>query len=97
MKGMMMMLLFRLKVDAISLYIFFFEWTIHLSLLLSCLWSCSIHKEKNHSLIDITVQVVLKQGQVSTEDVTAEDSDFILLHRNVVEELNKTIRVSIYY
>ncbi|XP_062257078.1 cilia- and flagella-associated protein 43 isoform X2 [Platichthys flesus] len=52
-----------------------------------------VHKAKNHSLIDIMVQVVLKQGQVSTADVTADDSDFILLHRSVVEELNKTIRM----
>ncbi|CAB1445671.1 unnamed protein product [Pleuronectes platessa] len=52
-----------------------------------------VHKAKNQSLIDIMVQVVLKQGQVSTADVTADDSDFILLHRSVVEELNKTIRM----
>ncbi|XP_060943830.1 cilia- and flagella-associated protein 43 [Limanda limanda] len=52
-----------------------------------------VHQAKNHSLIDINVQVVLKQGHVSTADVTADDSDFILLHRSVVEELNKTIRM----
>nr|XP_019944828.1 PREDICTED: cilia- and flagella-associated protein 43 [Paralichthys olivaceus] len=53
----------------------------------------SLHKEKNSSLMDIMVQMVLKQSQVSTADVTAEDSDYELLHRSVVEELNKTIRL----
>ncbi|XP_069394770.1 cilia- and flagella-associated protein 43 isoform X2 [Paralichthys olivaceus] len=53
----------------------------------------SLHKEKNSSLMDIMVQMVLKQSQVSTADVTAEDSDYELLHRSVVEELNKTIRM----
>lgn len=41
------------------------------------------------------VQILLKQGQVEvdTEDLTADYSDSVLLHRSVVEDLNNTIRV----
>ncbi|XP_071336498.1 cilia- and flagella-associated protein 43 isoform X2 [Trachinotus anak] len=55
----------------------------------------SLHKQKNHFLTDIMVQVLLKQGQVeiSTTDLTADYTDSVLLHRSVVEDLNRTIRM----
>ncbi|XP_076599514.1 cilia- and flagella-associated protein 43 [Chaetodon auriga] len=54
----------------------------------------SLHKEKNRFLMDIMVQVLLKQGQVevSTTDLTADYTDSVLLHRSVVEDHNRTIR-----
>ncbi|KAK2824393.1 hypothetical protein Q5P01_021568 [Channa striata] len=55
----------------------------------------SLHKEKNRFLTDIMVQVLLKQGQVevSSTDLTPDYTDSVLLHRTVVEDLNKTIRM----
>ncbi|XP_039994475.1 cilia- and flagella-associated protein 43 [Xiphias gladius] len=55
----------------------------------------SLHKEKNRFLMDIMVQVLLKQGQVEvpTADLTADYTDSVLLHRSVVEDLNRTIRM----
>lgn len=63
------------------------------------LLTSSLHKEKNRFLTDIMVQVVLKQGQVevSTTDLTADYTDSVLQHSSVVEDLNRTIRVSLYY
>ncbi|XP_029304967.1 cilia- and flagella-associated protein 43 isoform X2 [Cottoperca gobio] len=54
----------------------------------------SLHKEKNRFLMDIMVQLLLKQGQVevSTTELTADYSDSLLNHRSVVEDLNRTIR-----
>ncbi|XP_049456039.1 cilia- and flagella-associated protein 43 isoform X1 [Epinephelus fuscoguttatus] len=54
----------------------------------------SLHKEKHRFLMDIMVQVLLKQGQVevSTTDLTPDYSASVLLHMSVVEDLNKTIR-----
>ncbi|XP_045926905.1 cilia- and flagella-associated protein 43 isoform X2 [Micropterus dolomieu] len=54
----------------------------------------SLHKEKNRFLTDIMVQVLLKQGQVevSTAHLTADYTDSVLHHRNVVEDLNRAIR-----
>lgn len=59
------------------------------------LFSSSLHKEKNDFLTNIMVQVLLKQGQVevSTTDLTADYSDSVLLHRSLVEDLNRNIRV----
>ncbi|XP_023144342.2 cilia- and flagella-associated protein 43 isoform X1 [Amphiprion ocellaris] len=55
----------------------------------------SLHKEKNQNLMDTMVQLILKQGQVevSTTDLTAECTDFILYHRSVVDDLRKEIRM----
>ncbi|XP_041802985.1 cilia- and flagella-associated protein 43 [Chelmon rostratus] len=54
----------------------------------------SLHKEKNRFLMNIMVQVLLKQGQVevSTTDLTADYTEAVLLHRSVLEDLNRTIR-----
>ncbi|KAM7385486.1 hypothetical protein PAMP_001568 [Pampus punctatissimus] len=54
----------------------------------------SLHKDKYRFLTDIMVQVLLKQGQVevSRTDFTPDYSDSVLLHRTVVEDLNRTIR-----
>lgn len=59
----------------------------------------SLHKEKNRFLMNIMVQVLLKQGQVevSTTDLTADYTEAVLLHRSVLEDLNRTIRVSLYH
>lgn len=45
--------------------------------------------------LDIMVQILIKQGQVEVEpgDFIADYSDSLLLPRNVVEDLNGTIRV----
>uniref|UniRef100_A0A7N8WQ09 Cilia and flagella associated protein 43 n=1 Tax=Mastacembelus armatus TaxID=205130 RepID=A0A7N8WQ09_9TELE len=58
----------------------------------------SLHKEKNRFQKDIMVQVLLKQGQVevSATDLTADYTDSVLQNRSVVEDLNSTIRVSLY-
>ncbi|XP_024916858.1 cilia- and flagella-associated protein 43 isoform X2 [Cynoglossus semilaevis] len=54
----------------------------------------SLHREKNRFLMDTMVQVVVKQGQVST--LRSDDyTDAVLLHRSAVGELNRTIRVSV--
>lgn len=46
--------------------------------------------------MNIMVQVILKQGQVEvgTTDLGPDYTSAVLIHRNVVEELNGTIRVS---
>ena len=58
----------------------------------------SLHKEKHRFLMDIMIQVLLKQGQVEmpTTDFTPDFSDCVLLDRSVVEDLNSSIRVSLY-
>lgn len=59
----------------------------------------SLHKEKNRFLTDIIIQVLLRKDQVevSPTDLTADYTDSVLLHRSVVEDLNRTIRVSLYH
>ncbi|XP_051815918.1 cilia- and flagella-associated protein 43 isoform X3 [Acanthochromis polyacanthus] len=54
----------------------------------------SLHKEKNQNLMDTMVQLILKQGQleVSTTDLTAGCTGFILYPRSVVDDLRKEIR-----
>ncbi|KAM3606934.1 uncharacterized protein V6R79_025898 [Siganus canaliculatus] len=54
----------------------------------------SLHKEKNRFLMNIMVQVLLKQGQVelSATDLTVDYTDSVLHHRGVVEDLNGAIR-----
>lgn len=41
------------------------------------------------------VQILIKQGlvELETEDFNADYSDSVLIHRNVVEDLNATIKV----
>ncbi|XP_068597731.1 cilia- and flagella-associated protein 43 [Brachionichthys hirsutus] len=53
----------------------------------------SLHKEKNHFLTNLMVQVLLKQDQVEVPptDLTVDFSDSVLLHRKVVEDLNSSI------
>ncbi|XP_074532554.1 cilia- and flagella-associated protein 43 isoform X2 [Halichoeres trimaculatus] len=53
-----------------------------------------LHKQKNHFLMNIMVQVLLKseQVEVSVTDVTADYTDSVLYPKSVVEDLNKTIR-----
>ncbi|XP_060780955.1 cilia- and flagella-associated protein 43 [Neoarius graeffei] len=54
-----------------------------------------LREEKKRFCLNVMVQILLKQGQVEVEtgDFTADYSDSLLLHRSVVEDLNKTIRV----
>ncbi|KAM9345139.1 cilia- and flagella-associated protein 43 [Symphorus nematophorus] len=54
----------------------------------------SLQKEKKRFLTDTMVQVLLQQGQVEVPitDLTAEYTDAVLVHRSVVEDLNRTIR-----
>lgn len=60
---------------------------------------CSLHRDKNRYLKDIMVQVLLKQGQVevSTTGLTADYTDSVLSNRSEVENLNRTIRVSLQH
>ncbi|XP_029377676.1 cilia- and flagella-associated protein 43 [Echeneis naucrates] len=55
----------------------------------------SMHKERNCLQTDNMVQVLLKQGQVevSATGMTADYSDSTLIHRSVVEDFNKAIRM----
>lgn len=59
------------------------------------MFTFSLHEEKNHFLSNIMILVPLKQEQVevSTADFPTDFTDSVLLHRNVVEDLNETIRV----
>ncbi|XP_061693101.1 cilia- and flagella-associated protein 43 isoform X3 [Syngnathoides biaculeatus] len=54
----------------------------------------NLREEKKNFLTDITVQFLLKQGQVevTNTDLIPDYSESILLHRGKVEELNRTIR-----
>ncbi|XP_077439060.1 cilia- and flagella-associated protein 43 isoform X2 [Vanacampus margaritifer] len=54
----------------------------------------NMRKEKTNFLTDITVQFLLKQGQVEVTnmDLIPDFSESILLNRGEVEELNHTIR-----
>ncbi|KAJ8013989.1 hypothetical protein DPEC_G00035570 [Dallia pectoralis] len=53
-----------------------------------------LREEKMRFQLDIMVQILIKQGQVEVEsgDFIADYSDSLLIHRSVVEDLNKTIR-----
>lgn len=61
---------------------------------------CSLHRKRTDLLMDTMVQIILKQGQVevTTTDPTADnaDTDFILYHRSVVDNLRSVIRVSLF-
>lgn len=61
---------------------------------------CSLHRKRTDLLMDTMVQIILKQGQVevTTTDPTADnaDTDFILYHRSVVDNLRNVIRVSLF-
>lgn len=61
---------------------------------------CSLHRRRTDLLMDTMVQVILKQGQVevTTTDPTADnaDTDFMLYHRSVVDNLRNVIRVSLF-
>ncbi|KAL3971951.1 peroxiredoxin 1 [Sarotherodon galilaeus] len=56
----------------------------------------SLHRKRTDLLMDTMVQIILKQGQVevTTTDPTADnaDTDFILYHRSVVDNLRSVIR-----
>lgn len=60
----------------------------------------SLHRKRTDLLMDTMVQIILKQGQVevTTTDPTAAnaDTDFILYHRSVVDNLRSVIRVSLF-
>ncbi|XP_018407904.1 PREDICTED: cilia- and flagella-associated protein 43 [Nanorana parkeri] len=53
-----------------------------------------LRNAKMKFLLDLTVQFILKQGQVEVEnsDLMPNFADAILLHRNVIEDLNSSIR-----
>ncbi|KAE8614824.1 hypothetical protein XENTR_v10008322 [Xenopus tropicalis] len=53
-----------------------------------------LRSEKMKFQLDLTVQFLLKQGQVELEnsDLIPSFEDAILLHRSVIEDLNSTIR-----
>lgn len=61
---------------------------------------CSLHRRRTDLLMDTMVQIILKQGQVevTTTDPTADnaDTDFMLYHRSVVDNLRNVIRVSLF-
>ncbi|XP_053573053.1 cilia- and flagella-associated protein 43 [Bombina bombina] len=53
-----------------------------------------LRNEKMKFQLDLTVQFLLKQGQVEVQDTNLmpDFADALLLHRNVIEDLNSTIR-----
>uniref|UniRef100_A0A3P8XTF8 Cilia- and flagella-associated protein 43 n=1 Tax=Esox lucius TaxID=8010 RepID=A0A3P8XTF8_ESOLU len=53
-----------------------------------------LREEKMRFRLDIMVQILIRQGQVEIEngDFIADYSDSLLIHKCVVEDLNKTIR-----
>uniref|UniRef100_A0AAV2JQE6 Cilia- and flagella-associated protein 43 n=1 Tax=Knipowitschia caucasica TaxID=637954 RepID=A0AAV2JQE6_KNICA len=53
-----------------------------------------LHQVKNRFIMDLNVQVLLKQGQVEVSNTkfSGQYADSILLPRSVVEDLNRTIR-----
>ncbi|KAM5172544.1 cilia- and flagella-associated protein 43 [Mantella aurantiaca] len=53
-----------------------------------------LRNEKMKFLLDLTVQFILKQGQVEVENMNLMPNfaDAILLHRSVIEDLNSSIR-----
>ena len=71
--------------------------SIGLTLLLFCL-CIHIHRlseEKTLFNLDLTVQLLLKQGQVEVDegDFVPDYSESVLVHRRVIEDLNKEIKV----
>ncbi|XP_072293479.1 cilia- and flagella-associated protein 43 [Eucyclogobius newberryi] len=54
-----------------------------------------LHKVKSRFMADIKVQFLLKWGQVeeSNTELTVNYSNSLLLHRRVVEDLNKSVRI----
>ncbi|KAJ1140683.1 hypothetical protein NDU88_007031 [Pleurodeles waltl] len=54
----------------------------------------TLREEKMKFQLDLTVQFLLKQGQVEVDssDLIPNYSDCVLLHRGVIEDLNSTIR-----
>lgn len=61
------------------------------------LFPLSLREEKISFLLDIMVQILIKQGQVEVgpTDFIPDYSDSVLHHRSVAEDLNTTIRVSL--
>uniref|UniRef100_A0A8C3T8T3 Cilia and flagella associated protein 43 n=1 Tax=Chelydra serpentina TaxID=8475 RepID=A0A8C3T8T3_CHESE len=56
----------------------------------------TLREEKMRFQLDLTVQFLLKQGQVELEsaaELIPDYTDAILIHKSVIEELNCTIRV----
>uniref|UniRef100_G3WV85 Cilia- and flagella-associated protein 43 n=1 Tax=Sarcophilus harrisii TaxID=9305 RepID=G3WV85_SARHA len=53
-----------------------------------------LQKDRSNYQMDLTVQFLLKQGQVETEDLQfmIGFSDFIIINRSIIEDLNKAIR-----
>ncbi|KAF5901569.1 cilia- and flagella-associated protein 43, partial [Clarias magur] len=53
-----------------------------------------LQEERSRFCLDVMVQILLKQGQieVETENFAEDYSDSLLVHRNVVEDLNDTIK-----
>lgn len=57
-----------------------------------------LSEDKTLFNLDLTVQLLLKQGQVEIEegDFIPDYSESVLIHRKVIEELNKEIKVNTY-
>ncbi|XP_074140961.1 cilia- and flagella-associated protein 43-like [Sminthopsis crassicaudata] len=53
-----------------------------------------LQKDRSNYQVDLTVQFLLKQGQVETEDLQfmIGYSDFIIINRSIIEDLNKAVR-----
>uniref|UniRef100_F7FVY5 Cilia- and flagella-associated protein 43 n=1 Tax=Monodelphis domestica TaxID=13616 RepID=F7FVY5_MONDO len=55
----------------------------------------TLQRDKTNHQTDLTIQIILKQGQVETENFhfMLEFTDCVLVSRNIIEELNNIIRV----
>ncbi|EGW14682.1 WD repeat-containing protein C10orf79 [Cricetulus griseus] len=58
-----------------------------------------LQEEKVKFQVNLTIQVLLKQGQVELENfqLSLEYSDAILINKNIIEDLNSVIRVIIVF
>ncbi|XP_008588228.1 PREDICTED: WD repeat-containing protein 96-like isoform X4 [Galeopterus variegatus] len=56
-----------------------------------------LQEEKARCQLDLTIQILLKQGQVELENfqLTLEYSDAILINKNIIEDLNAVIRIQV--
>ena len=58
---------------------------------------CRLGEEKTLFNQDLAVQLLLKQGQVEVEEgeLVPDYTSSVLVHRSVIEELNKEIKVCV--
>jgi hypothetical protein len=66
------------------------------------LWSLfqfRLQEDKVKFQLNLTIQILLKQGQVELENfqLVLEYSDAVLINKNIIEDLNTVIRVIVLF